>query len=329
MLKSGIAIDGALRIISEQSENDNLRKIFREILKNVEDGIGLAESMKKYPRIFSPTIVSIISVGEKGGSLEKNLLFLGDYLKKAHELDSKLKAALLYPIIILSLTVVEMFGIIFFILPQLENLFTSFKNIPDYTRFVLAFSHFIRSNVIIIGVVIFVLIVFIAIFLRTHAGKIFKDHLSLNFPIMKKLYKSNILATFSRTLGILLDNGIPLVRALHITSETIDNTIYSTLVLKIHKRVENGENLATTLDDYKKQFPGTFTRMIGIGEETGTLQENLVFLYEFYVEEVDEMSNNITTLIEPILLIFIGIMIGGLALMIIGPIYQLTSSING
>lgn len=329
MLKSGITIDGAVKVLSEQATNANLKKVFAAIYEDVQGGVSLAEAMEKYPKAFSRTITSIISVGEKGGTLETNLKFLADYLKKNHELQSKLRGAMLYPIIILSLTMVEMLGVVFFILPRLESLFTGFANIPEYTLFVMNMAKYIREHGIEVLGVLIVLFFLMRYYLGTKSGQNLKDRTMLRIPILGKLFRFNLLMQFARTMNILMENGIPIEKALKISSETTANVVYSTVLQKIYLSVREGLNLADSLAKYPKLFPITFVKLIEIGEETGTLGENLNYLYEFYEEDVTEMSNNLTALLEPMLLIFIGAMIGGLAIMIIGPIYQLTSTING
>ena len=151
----------------------------------------------------------------------------------------------------------------------------------------------------------------------------------MNFPVIKKLTKNNTLATFSQTFSILLQNGIPIVKAIKIASETTDNSIYSAALEDVRVRMEGGMGLSEAMMKYTNLFPMTYIKMIEIGEQTGSLPDTLNYIYEFYAEEAAEISNNLATLLEPILLIFIGVMIGGLAIIIIGPIYQLMSTING
>jgi type IV pilus assembly protein PilC len=328
MLKSGVTIDGAIKVLSEQTPDLKLKKIFAEIYQDIEGGVSLAESMTNYPKAFSKTITSIISVGEKGGTLESNLVFLADYLKKNHELQSKLKGAMLYPIIVMGLTLAEILGVIFFILPQLENLFSTFT-VPEYTKIIMGSARFVRENVVAFTIGTGIILILLKLFLGTKRGNRWKDSFMLRFPILGKLFRYNVLMTFARTVNILMANGIPIAKALSITAETTSNSEYAAIFAKVHLSVKDGLNLADSLSQYKNHFPATFVKMIEIGEQTGTLSDNLNYLYEFYAEDVQEMSANLTTLLEPILLIFIGIMVGGLALMIVGPIYQLTSSING
>ncbi len=328
MLKSGLALNEAVRTLTEQTPDERLARIYDEIANKIDEGMTLAESMRLYPKAFSDIIVSVVSVGEQGGTLEKNLLFLADYLKKAHTLGKKIQGALIYPAIVFLMTFVEMLGVIFLILPKLEELFSSFDDVPSMTKTILAGSQFIRENAIFLAGGLVVFIFLFTMFLRTKAGKRFKDIVSINIPVIKKLTKFNLLASFSRTLSILLETGIPLVNALDIATSTVSNTIYRNILEKVAADVKSGRSLADSLSDYEKYFPPTFVKLIEVGESTGTLEENLAYLYDYHAEEVEEMSNNLSTLLEPLLLIVIGGMIGLLAIIIVGPIYQLTGSIN-
>lgn len=328
MLKSSLAIEDTIRALAEQAVNKNLKKVWEDILANIQSGMSLSESMEKYPKVFTKVIVSIIRAGEEGGTLEKNLLYLADYIKKDYELKKKVKGALFYPMFIMSFTMVELLGFIFIIIPKLEPFFRSVKKVPTFTLIVLNFSKFIRDEkFLIVGVVVAVIGGLYAFF-RTRAGEKVKDKISLNMPIVKNLIQQSILANFSRTLGILLDSGIPLTKALSICSETIGSETYTKILREIFDKVKAGRNLADCLADYPKYFPTTFTKLISVGEETSTLQDNLLYLHEFYTDEVNDMSNNLTTLLEPILLVFIGAMIGLLAISLVVPIFQVTGSIN-
>ena len=328
MIKSGLSLADAVKVLSDKTTDKRLKETYADIYQSIQDGMNLSDSMKNHRKIFSDIVISIISVGEQGGTLEKNLLFIADYLKKSNDLNRKVKGALIYPLIVLGLTVVEMLGVIFFILPKLEELFLTFDNIPDFTLFVIKAAGFIRTNALLIAVVIVILVIALMLFLKTEMGGYFKDKTSVKFPIIKNLNKSNILATFSRTLNILLETGIPLVKAIEITSLNTSNRVYKNVIKEVYDKVKGGKSLGESLADYEEFFPATYTKMIEIGENTGSLEQNLFYMYEYNAEQVDEMSSNLTSLLEPILLIFIGAMIGFLAIIIIGPIYQFTGSIT-
>lgn len=329
MLKSGMSLSEALLVMAEQAPSEKLQEIFTEVHKEVHEGTSMANALKKFPKDFDKIMVSIIDVGEQGGTLERNLLFLADFLKQNHELNSKVKGALMYPVIVLVITVGEMLGVMFFILPKLEDLFSSFgDNLPPTTALMMNVSRFVRENVLMGVIVVVVLTLVSKVLLKTKKGLEFKDNIQLKIPIIKNLNKYHILTNFSRTLGILLESGIPIVASLGIAKEVSSNRAYEVILADIHERVEGGASLSESLGKYPDFFPATYVKMIEVGEETGSLEENLMYLYEFNAEQVGDMSGNLATLLEPLLLVFIGAMIGLLAILIILPIYQLTGSIN-
>ncbi len=329
LLKASIPLSETVRTISEQSSDPNLNKVFTFVSQEIDKGSTLAEGLRLFPKIFPETVASVVEAGEKGGSLENNLLFIADTIKKEWELKKKMKGAVIYPIIIISLTITEFVGMIFIVLPKLEALFSSFPNIPQLTLTILAVALFIRTKwIFILSIIIFIVICSI-LFLKTKLGKRFKGWLALNFPILKKLFTSNILSSFSRTLSVLLASGIPLSKALGITSSTMSNLIYAEILTKVHSEIENGKDLSISLSEYPKYFNTSFVKMIDVGEVSGTLEDNLMYLHEYYSDEVTEMSNNIVTFVEPLLLILVGAIIGLLGVTILMPIYQLMGTING
>lgn len=328
LLRASISLSETIQTVSEQSSDENLNKLYSYIHKEIDKGSTLAEAMALFPRIFPGTVISVVDAGEKGGSLEKNLIFIADSMKKEYELNKKLRSAIIYPIIIISLTVAEFVGMIFIVLPKMEALFSTFPNIPPLTQFIMNTAFAIRTNWAIILGVILAIVIIVRIFLGTKQGKMFSSWLSVNFPVLKNLFISNILSSFSRTLSVLLASGIPLSKSLLITADTTRNYIYSKVLLDVQKKVEEGQNLSSSLATYDSRFNKSFIKMIGVGEMSGTLEENLMYLHEYYSDEVNEMSNNIVTFVEPILLIFVGLIIGLLGVTILFPIYQLMGSIN-
>jgi type IV pilus assembly protein PilC len=210
----------------------------------------------------------------------------------------------------------------------MESLFSSFDNVPTFTVKLLDASNYIRSNIWMLLGIVAVFILVVVIFLRTKIGKKFTDRLGLSFPIVKNLTKKTILASFCRTLAVLLGSGIPISKSLKISTETIENYLYVEMIEDVYKNLNKGQALAVSFKKYEKYFPPTLIKLIEAGEKTGTLEDNLMYLYDYYASEVDDMASNLTNLLEPILLVFIGAMIGLLAITIIAPVYQLTSSIN-
>jgi type IV pilus assembly protein PilC len=328
LLKSGVTIGEAVQVIGEQSNDSMLRKIFVEVRTNLNEGKTLSESLRKYPKVFSDTVVSIIMTGEQGATLEKNLIFLSDFLKKEYELNKKVKGAMVYPAIIFVMTISELLGMMLFILPQLETLFKGFNNIPPLTLAILGFSKFLKENGLYVLGGFGAFAVLFKLFTTTKPGAAFTDWVSLNFPVISRLNKTNMVASFSRTVSIMLESGIPLSTVIKGTVDTVNSGIYKKVLIQVQQDIEKGKTLAESLSTHPQFFDKTYVKMIEVSEKTGSLEDSLKYLYELYAEEVEEISTNLTTLLEPILMIFLGVCIGLLAITVIGPIYQLTSSIN-
>ncbi len=329
MLKSGLGIQDAIKVLSEQTPNEKLKEVFRNISKDIESGKTIAQSMRQYKKIFPEIVISVIGVGEEGASLEKNLEFLSKYLKENHELQRKIKGAMLYPMIIIAITIIELFAVVYFILPKLESLFLGFDNIPAFTVKMLEIASTLRENMLFIVIGCVVAIVIGRTFLNTRYGVVLKDKIIMHTPVFKDLTIKNNLALFARTLAALLASGIPLERSIQIAQDIITNQTYTKILTQLQKELSGGKTVSDILGQHEKYFPPTYVKLLEVGEQTGTLQDNLDYLFELYSEDVKEISNNLATLLEPLLLVVIGLVIALLALAIIGPIYQITGSING
>lgn len=328
LLRASISLSEAVKTMSEQSNDKNLNKIYQFIHQEIDSGSSLSDAMALFPKIFPESMVSVVEAGERGASLEKNLLFIAESIKKSYELNRKMKGAIIYPAIIISLTMIEFIGMIFVVLPKMEDLYRSFDNVPAFTIFIMNTAQSVRSNwMIIVGILLGILLL-IYLFLRTKPGKYLISWLSLHFPILKNLFISNILASFARTLGVLLASGLPISKALLISSNTIGNDIYAKVLKTVHSNIDEGQNLSTSLAEHDQFFNKSFVKMVEIGELSGTLEENMMYLHDYYSDDVTEMSNNIVTLVEPLLLILVGVIIGLLGVTILMPIYQLMGSIN-
>jgi len=328
MLQATIPITEAIKILEEQSDDKIMKEVLSLICLDIESGENLSRSMEKFPKIFPEIMISLVYAGESGGSLEMNLKYLADFLTKQHEVNKKVRSALIYPAIIIGLTCVQLTAMVFFIFPQLEELFESFPNVPAFTQNVIYASGVIRENwyFVLAGILVFVII--LSQFFKTAKGKRTLHWFSINTPILKALFVSNILANFSRTLNILMKSGMDISKALEVTVKTVGNSIYAEKLSAIRENARQGKSISESLKEHPKFFNKSFIKMIEVGEKTETLEENLEYLYKFYTEKVDDITNNITVFIEPLLLIMVGAIIGFLGITVIVPIYQLMSSIN-
>ena len=328
MLKASIPLSEAMAILEDQTDEKSFKEMLKEIKKDIDSGAKLSYSMAKFPKTFPEIIVSLVYSGELGGSLETNLAYLADYLAKQHEVKKKIKGALVYPIIIIGLTSLELIGMIFFVFPKLESLFKTFPNVPQTTVTMMLVAGYIRTHwyFFLAGILLFAFL--FKKFLSTKVGQRLLDWVSINMPILKALFIANILSNFSRTLGLLLQSGIHITKSLKIAINTVDNSIYSDKISQIYLNAKKGQSISESLSEHPKFFNRTYVKMIEVGEKTGTLEDNLQYLYTYYTDRVSEITNNITTFMEPLLLIFVGAIIGLLGLSVIVPIYQLMGSIN-
>jgi len=330
MIKAGIPIAEALASLADSAKSVRLKKIIKNLLQNVQNGQSLADSLKKHPKAFDNFYISMIQVGEEAGTLEQNLEFLSLQLKKDYTLHQKIKGALLYPELVFLSTIIMGGFISLFVLPKLVSFFDSFNvNLPTTTKILLWFANLMKNHglSIISGLV---LLVFAATFiLNLSKVKPWWHKVMLKLPLFGNLIASGQLARFSRNLGTLIKSGVPITRSLDITADTLSNLKFKNDLKQISQILSKGKNIGEALEDKAfNEFPGIVSKMISVGEKTGKLEDTLLYLSAFYEDEIDNVSKNLTTTLEPILLLTIGLIVGFVALAIISPIYELTGSIR-
>jgi len=328
MLKSGLTITESLSIALDSSSG-SLRKTLQGVLKSVESGQPLSSSFERYPKVFSGLFISATHAGESSGTLGENLEHLAEQLEKDKELVAKIKGAMLYPIVVLIAAFFLGLAMAFLVLPKITPLFEGLKmDLPVTTRGLIWFSHFVQDY----GTALFAGIVGFVIFMIWLVKQKFihpvTHWLFLKVPIIKKISINANLVRFSRTLGTLLKSGLNIDEALVITKDTVGNYYYKKALESASARIGKGTKLSDNLEQYPKLFPKMTTRMVRVGEESGRLEETLLYLAGFYEVEVDTATKFLATAIEPILLIFIGLTVGFLALSIITPIYNITGNIR-
>ena len=330
MLNAGIPITEAFETLLEQTKSPYFASILKTILIDVRNGKTLSSSLSKHPRVFDQFYISLVEVGETSGTLEESLSFLTEQLAKDYSLRKKVQSALTYPMIVVFTTVIMGSFISLFILPKLVDFFNSFDvELPPTTKVLVFFANLMKNY----GILIFLLLILSIIVLKFLVGKPrFKPiwhALILKMPIVGTLVSYGNLARFARNFGTLIKSGVPISKSLEITANTLSNLKFKNDLVEISKSLTKGKNIG---DSMKKgnyyEYPPLVSRMIAIGEKTGKLDETLIYLGNFYEDEVDDLSKNLSTVLEPILLIGIGLVVGFLALAIISPIYELTGSIR-
>ena len=329
MVRAGIPITDALSALIDQAKSKSFRKIISEILADIVNGKKLADALKKHGRVFDHFYVSLIEVGEESGTLEESLSFLTDQLSRQYNLTQKVKSATMYPAVIVGVTLAIGGFISFFILPKLTDFFSSFDiPLPPATKALLLFANLMRNyGAYMVVCAIFLPVIFYFSIQVKSVKKLWHEIL-LKMPVFGDIVAYGELSRFSRNLGILLKNGVDVTKSIEVTSITLSNLKFSDDLMKVSKSLSEGKNIGTTLKSFK-EFPPTVYKMISIGEKSGQLDEVLMFLGDFYDEEIDNISKNLTTILEPILLLVIGTVVGFVALAIISPIYELTGQIAG
>ncbi len=329
MLKSGIAAPRALKIIAKQTKNKKFNAIVSDIAHQVESGKSLHEALEVYPKVFSHIFASMIKVGEMSGNLEKSLEYLSIQLEREADLKSKTKGAMIYPSVIVFAMVIIGFLMAVFVLPKLTATFKEFGGeLPLMTRIVVALTDFISGNAILVALVLVGGSVGTMLFFKTERGGRVFDTILVRAPVVSPIVKKINLARFARILSSMMKSGISIVEGLDVTSEALGNSYYQQAVHNTAEAVKLGKNLTDTLEKEEKLFPIIVVQMLQVGEETGTMETILQQLAEHYELEIDNTMRNLSSIIEPVLLLVIGGVVGVLAMALISPIYNLSQSIS-
>ncbi len=329
MLKAGITAPRALKIIAKQTKHKKFQIILYGLSEAVEEGKPIHEAMSAHGKVFSNIFISMIKVGEISGNLEKSLEYLGIQLEREADLKSKTKGAMIYPAVIVSAMVIIGILMAIFVLPKLTATFKDFgTKLPLTTRMVVYVSDFMAGHAIIVLVGLAGLVVGVIAFLRTPPGKQTLDWVLLHMPIISPIVKKINMARFCRILSSMLKAGIPIIEGLQVSAGAITNVYYKEVILQTAEEVRLGKPLTQTLGKHEQLFSSIVIQMLEVGEETGTLDNILEQLAQHFEAEVDNTMKNLSSIIEPILLLIIGAVVGFLALALISPIYNIGQNIQ-
>jgi type IV pilus assembly protein PilC len=328
MIDAGLPIIQCLDILYTQQTNTTFRKMLKEIKESVESGATLAEALKKFPKHFDDLFVNMIAAGEAGGILDAILRRLAAYMEKAAKLKAKVKGAMTYPIVTLIIAVLVLGVILVFVIPVFEEMFADFGGeLPLATQFVVAASEMVKSKIIyIIGA----LIIFVFAFRKWHAtekGRDMVDSLVLKLPVFGDLLRKVAVSKFTRTMGTMLASGVAILEALDIVAKTAGNRTVEKAIYNVRSGIAEGRTMADPLSE-SGVFPPMVCQMISVGESTGALDAMLEKIADFYDEEVDQAVENLTALIEPFMLVFLGVTIGGLVVAMYLPIFKMAGAIS-
>lgn len=329
MIDAGLPIVQCLDILFSQEENPTFRKVLRSIKNSVESGQTLADALKQFPDQFDNLFVNMVAAGEAGGILDVILKRLSTYMEKAANLKRQVKGAMTYPIITLSVAGIVVIVILVFVIPVFQQMFADFgKELPAPTQVVIAMSDIVKSKIhyIIISIILF--IVAYKRFYKTEKGRLFMDDLFLKLPIVGILLRKVAVSKFTRTMGTMLASGVSILDALDIVARTAGNKVVENAIFKVRSDIAEGRTMADPLAE-SGVFPSMVCQMISVGESTGALDAMLEKIADFYEEEVDSAVENLTSAIEPLMMVLMGGIIGGLVVSMYLPVFKMAGAVSG
>ncbi len=328
MIDAGLPLVQCLDILGQQQENKAFQKVILQTRQDVEAGSSLAEAMRKHPQAFDDLYVNMVAAGEAGGILDTILQRLATYIEKNVKLKSQVKAALIYPTAVITIAIIVVYVILWKVIPVFATLFEGLGGtLPWLTRIVVAFSNFIGRFWWLIFLVVGATIVSITQYYKTPAGRYNIDKIMLKAPIIGMILRKIAVARFCRTLGTLLSSGVAILESLDITARTAGNAVIEEAILAVRKEVEEGKTVAEPLAR-TEQFPPMVCQMIGVGEQTGAMDTMLSKIADFYEDEVDRAVEGLMSLIEPVIIAFLGVTIGIIVVAMYLPMFSLISQIG-
>lgn len=323
MFKSRVPLVEALRVMSTQTKNPDFKEKILKLSEEVEGGTALSQALSRYPKIFSPFYCAMVRAGEASGKLTESLEYLAEHLEREYHLTSKIRGALIYPSLILFVVLLVLVILIFFVIPQLnEVLEGSGQPLPAVTRFVLGLTFFLKKWwwVLLLGFLFLPPILFR--YSRTERGKKTFDKIFLRLPLIGPLLKMVYVSRFAENLSTLISGGLPIASALEIVGQIVGNTSYQEVIFQARDEVRKGEPISSVLSRMPEIFPPVFVQMTLVGEKTGTLDTTLMNIVDFYRKEIDRAIDNLLSVLEPVSIIFLGLIVAGLMLAILIPLYR-------
>jgi len=328
MIDAGLPLVQSLEILASQQDDKLFQKIIREIREDVEGGSTFAGALKKHPATFNELYTNLVVAGEEGGILDTILTRLANYIEKAEALKKKVKSALIYPATIVGVAVIVVMILMVFVIPVFETMFKSAgQNLPLPTLITLTISKLIQKYVVIIFPGLILCFYLFKKYYQTEKGKTVMDTLLLKSPVFGPLFQKIAVARFSRTLGTLVSSGVPILDGLNIVSKASGNKRIEIAILNARASIREGETISEPLGR-SGLFPPMVIQMISVGESTGALDSMLSKIGDFYEDEVDVAVGNLTSMLEPLLMVFLGVVIGGVVISMYLPIFQMASAVG-
>ena len=329
LVDAGLPLLRGLRVLEKQERNVNLKSILSQLATSIEGGSTFSEALAQHPKVFNRLFVNMVKAGELGGVLEVVLKRLAEFSEKAQKIKGKVKAALFYPMAVLIVAVGIMILLMTFVVPKFKDVFGGMGvTLPGFTVFVLAVSDIIRNNILgTMGAVAVVVVIFL-LFIKTKFGRRIWDKTKLVMPPMGAVVTKVSISRFTRTLGTLISSGVPILQALTIVKETAGNVIIANAVAKVHESVKEGETITAPLEA-SRVFPPMVVSMVDVGEQTGALPEMLLKIADNYDEEVDNAVAAMTSLLEPIMIVFLAVIVGSIVIAMFLPLIAMITNMSG
>lgn len=326
MLTSGLTLTQSLEIIRNQVRKQSVAAVVDSLITSIEEGRSFSDSLAQYPDIFSPIYISLVRAGESAGLLDRIMLRLADSLEKRDKINAKVRGALVYPAIVLTLMVVVAVIMLIFVIPQLSGLYESMElQMPLPTQIIIGISEILTQYILIFIISILATLFYFNKWRKSESGKKFIDSFILNIPLFGKLIHYSILTEFARTFGLLISTGSLVIDSLQKSADVLGNTVYKNAVLKLAENVEKGVSIGDALNA-NPLFPPILIEMVKVGEQTGKLDESLMRVSEYFEQEDEQIVHTLTTSLEPFIMIVLASGVGFLIISVVTPIYNLLSS---
>jgi type IV pilus assembly protein PilC len=328
MINSGLPLVQALDILSKQSENKALQAVTRQVVFDVESGHTVADALAKHPKAFSDLYVNMVAAGEAGGILDTILMRLATFMEKNDALVRKVKGAMIYPGVIMSVAAIAICVLLIFVIPVFQSMFASVGlALPLPTRVVIVMSQILKGYWWAIGGGLFGAFTLLKKYYATSKGQLVIDRLLLKFPILGDVLRKSAVSRFTRTLGTLISSGVSILDGLEITAKTAGNRVISDAIMASRASIAGGDSISSPLQK-SNVFPPMVISMIAVGEQTGGLDEMLSKIADFYDEEVDAAVSNLLSLLEPVMIVFLGVVVGGMVVAMYLPIFDMINAVQ-
>ena len=330
LIDSGLPLLRSLNVLAKQERDKVLKNTIDKLADSVQSGSTFSDALALHPKIFNDLYVNMIKAGEVGGVLELVLTRLSEFQEKASKIKNKVLSAMVYPVIVMTMAVGIMCFLLVFIVPRFEAIFHDLlgdKPLPPVTRFVLGISGFMQHHGLVLLAAIVAIVVIYNFIGRTHKGRLVIDIFKLRMPLFGNLNRKTAISRFARTLGTLVTSGVPILQALNITRETAGNAAIARAIARVHDSVKEGESIVQPLEA-SKAFPAMVVSMIDVGEETGKLPEMLLKIADVYDDEVDNAVAALTSMLEPIMIVFLAVIVGTIVLALFTPLISIITGLQ-